>query len=316
MPVPTSGASSGRDQNRPRRRALKALSAVLVLAAAALVVYELTGKSSQEAGCVVRSDDDTLKLTQSQAANAATIAAVATARGLPERAVTIALATALQESRLDNLDHGDRDSLGLFQQRPSQGWGTAQQILDPVYSTNSFYDSLVKIDGYSRLPLTVAAQKVQKSGYPQAYAKHEADATMLSAALVGRKAGALSCRTGADKEDSAGGAPGDPAVVTTLLEREFGTQARPKTAGEPARTVAVPAAPAGGGAAGDTVRRGWQLAQWSVAHAHDLKVAAVSFNGMQWQAARSGSGWRKAPEDAGGNSDGAGGGFVRITVAQ
>ena len=80
--------------------------------------------------------------------------------------------------------------------------------------------------------------------------------------------------------------------------------------------MGVPAAPAGGGAAGDAVRRGWQLAQWSVAHAHDLKVEAVSFAGMQWQAAHSGSGWRKVAEDAGGNTDGAGGGFVRITVAQ
>ena len=109
-------------------------------------------------------------------------------RGLPERALTIALATSLQESRLRNIDHGDRDSLGLFQQRPSQGWGTSQQILDPVYASNEFFDSLVKIQGYSRLPLTVAAQRVQKSGYPQAYAKHEADATMLSAALTGRDA--------------------------------------------------------------------------------------------------------------------------------
>lgn len=305
----TSDARSGRP--RTRRRALRALGVLLVLAVAAFVAYQFTGKHPQAAGCTVQADDDTLTLTQSQAANAATIAAVAAARGLPERAVTIALATALQESRLDNLDHGDRDSLGLFQQRPSQGWGTAQQILDPVYSTNAFYDSLVKIDGYSRLPLTVAAQKVQKSGYPQAYAKHEADATLLSAALVGRKGGALSCTTGADRADSAGGAPGDPAAVETSLKREFGGQARPKTAGDPAVTVTLPAAPAGGGAAGDTTRRGWQLAQWSVAHAHELKLAQVSFAGMRWQAAHSGRGWQKAPEDDAGD-----GGFVRITVAQ
>lgn len=280
-----------------------------MLAAVAYVVYHLAGRSRLAAGCAVRADDGAFELTQSQAANAATIAAVATARGLPERAVTIALATAMQESRLDNLDHGDRDSLGLFQQRPSQGWGTARQILDPVYSTNAFYDSLVKIPGYSRLPLTVAAQKVQKSGYPQAYAKHEADATTLTAALVGRKAGALSCTTGADKPDSAGGSHGDPAKVTAELAREFGLQSQPRTAGQSARTVTVPAVPDGGGAAVDTVRRGWQLAQWSVAHAHDLKVSTVSFGGMRWEAAHSGSGWRRASKDADG-------GFVRITVAQ
>ncbi|MFG1809318.1 hypothetical protein [Streptomyces sp. NPDC049040] len=311
--MPTSDAPSG--WRKARRRAARALGALLVLAAASYVAYQFAGKSPQGAGCVVRSGDDSFELTQSQAANAATIAAVATARGLPERAVTIALATALQESRLDNLDHGDRDSLGLFQQRPSMGWGTAQQIMDPVYSTGEFYDGLVKIKGYAGLPLTVAAQKVQKSGYPEAYAKHEADATMLSAALLGRKAGALSCRTGADAQDSAGGPAGDPARVAAALKREFGAQARPKTAGEPARTVSVPAA-AVGKAAGGTVQRGWQLAQWSVAHAQALKVSAVSFGDMRWQAARSGSGWQKLPEDAEPVSDGGGGGFVRITVAQ
>ena len=200
-----------------------------MLAAAAYAAYHFTGKSPQEAGCTVRSDDETLRLTQSQAANAATIAAVGTSRGLPERAVTIALATALQESRLDNLDHGDRDSLGLFQQRPSQGWGTRREVMNPVHATNAFYDRLVRIKGYTGLPLTVAAQKVQKSGFPDAHAKHEPDATLLAAALVGRRPGALSCTTGADRADSAGGAPGDTALVATVLKREFGAGARPRT---------------------------------------------------------------------------------------
>jgi hypothetical protein len=312
-PVPTSDGPSPR---RARRRATRALSTLLLLAAAAFVAYHFATNSPEGPGCVVRAGDDSLDLTQSQAANAATIAAVATSRGLPERAVTIALATALQESRLDNLDHGDRDSLGLFQQRPSQGWGTQRQIMDPVYSANAFYNGLVKIKGYAGMPLTVAAQKVQKSGYPEAYAKHEADATLLTTALVGHEAGALSCRTGSDSADSAGGSAGNPSLVATELKREFGADARPTTAGEPALTVGVPAAPAAGGTAGSTAMRGWQLAQWSVAHAQALKVAAVSFAGMQWQAAHSGSGWQKAPERAGGNPDGAGGGFVRITVAQ
>ena len=108
--------------------------------------------------------------------NAATITAVGTGRGMPERAVTIALATALQESGLRNIDHGDLDSLGLFQQRPSQGWGTAEQILDPDYAAGEFYKHLAKVHDYPRLPLTVAAQRVQRSGFPQAYAKHEPDA--------------------------------------------------------------------------------------------------------------------------------------------
>ncbi len=69
--------------------------------------------------------------------------------------MTIALATAMQESQLRNIGHGDRDSVGLFQQRPSQGWGTFEQIQDPVYSAGRFYDHLAEVPGYSRLPLTV-----------------------------------------------------------------------------------------------------------------------------------------------------------------
>ncbi|MBW8766298.1 MAG: hypothetical protein JF630_08775, partial [Geodermatophilales bacterium] len=83
-------------------------------------------------------------LTNEQAQNAITIAAVAHDRGLPERAVVIALATAQQESRLRNLPYGDRDSLGLFQQRPSQGWGTEAQVQDPVYAAGRFFDHLVQ----------------------------------------------------------------------------------------------------------------------------------------------------------------------------
>ncbi|MBO8187015.1 heavy metal transporter [Streptomyces spirodelae] len=160
----------------------------------------------------------TYELAPEQAANAATIAAVASRRGLPERAVTIALATAMQESKLRNIGHGDRDSIGLFQQRPSQGWGTADQIGDPVYSASRFYDHLVKVPGYSRLPLTVAAQRVQRSGFPQAYAKHEMNAALLTGALTGRRPATLSCTTGAR---SLGGA-GDPEAVRKRLVREFG----------------------------------------------------------------------------------------------
>ncbi|MEW2519402.1 heavy metal transporter [Actinacidiphila alni] len=308
--------TSTKPAKRKRRGRTFLTAAVVLLGLAGYGLYHAQDKGPAAAGCTVTADGDTLDLSPSQAANAATVAAVATSRGLPERALTIALATALQESRLDNLDHGDRDSLGLFQQRPSQGWGTAQQILDPVYASNAFFDGLVKIEGYSRLPLTVAAQRVQKSGFPQAYAKHETDATLLSAALTGRKAAALSCTTGADTPYSAGGRLGRTERVTDRLTREFGSQVKPRAAVEP-RTVAVPAAPAGGAAEGDGARRGWELAQWAVAHAHDLKVEQVTFGGRKWAAAQSGKGWQKQqPDSAKGGSGAAPDGFVRITVAQ
>ncbi|HSV67361.1 MAG TPA: C40 family peptidase [Mycobacteriales bacterium] len=103
---------------------------------------------------------------------------------VPPRAWIIALATASQESDLINLDHGDRDSLGLFQQRPSQGWGTPQQIMNPTYSTQKFLDRLLQVPSWQTLPLTVAAQAVQRSGFPNAYAKWEPRATALVEALV------------------------------------------------------------------------------------------------------------------------------------
>ncbi|SDL98961.1 hypothetical protein SAMN05660642_01254 [Geodermatophilus siccatus] len=110
-----------------------------------------------------------VRLTGEQIGNAQTIAQVGYERGLPERAVVIALATAMQESRLRNLDYGDRDSLGLFQQRPSQGWGTPEQVQDPVYAAGRFYDHLVRIPGWESGRLTEVAQAVQRSGYPELY---------------------------------------------------------------------------------------------------------------------------------------------------
>ncbi|MFK0238777.1 C40 family peptidase [Streptomyces vinaceus] len=119
-----------------------------------------------------------------QIPNAKVIVATGIQKRVPARGQVVALATALQESTLINVDHGDRDSLGLFQQRPSQGWGTREQIMDPVYSSTKFYDGLVKIKDWDQMPVTVAAQKVQRSAFPDAYAKHEPLATALQQAIA------------------------------------------------------------------------------------------------------------------------------------
>jgi len=124
-----------------------------------------------------------LTLTAEQVANARTIAAVAYERGLPDRAVVIALATAQQESRLRNLDYGDRDSLGLFQQRPSQGWGTEAQVQDPVYAAGKFYDGLVELPNWDTGRLTAVADAVQRSAFPEAYAQWETMAQELTTYL-------------------------------------------------------------------------------------------------------------------------------------
>ncbi|MGW7575341.1 heavy metal transporter [Streptomyces sp. NPDC054765] len=290
----------------PARRArlwrLTAAVCVLIGLAVYLVVQYLTGGPGAPQ-CTVRGegDADAYQLSPEQAANAATISAVASSRGLPERAVTIALATAMQESGLRNINFGDRDSVGLFQQRPSQDWGTVQKIMDPVYSAGEFYRHLAKVPGYSRLPLTVAAQRVQHSGYPQAYAKHEADAAQLTGALTGRDQGAMICTESRPVGSGAGGA----AKVREKLLREFGSRVLPRqgAAGDPTaddgRGVTIPVRAAGAMAAGDAPRRGWELATWAMAHSAELHIEQISYAGRTWSAADSGKGWQEKPAASG-----------------
>ncbi|MBV7700535.1 heavy metal transporter [Streptomyces sp. TRM70350] len=288
-------------QRRGRLLRIGAAFVVLLAVAGYLAVQYITGGTGGPGCKVVSADGDgaTYEFTPEQAVNAATITAVGTARGLPERAVTIALATALQESALRNIGHGDRDSLGLFQQRPSQGWGTEEQIMDPIYSAGMFYDHLVKVPGYTRLPLTVAAQRVQRSGFPQAYAKHEPDATLLAAALTGRSAATLTCEGRPGATATAG-----PDAVRSALVRDFGRieqagaevgAATPtptlvtETSG---RTVTVPVAEETDGRSAR--ERGWQLAHWAVANASALHIERVSYAGREWVAGHTDSRWRAA----------------------
>ncbi|MEU7477089.1 C40 family peptidase [Lentzea sp. NPDC042327] len=114
-----------------------------------------------------------------QLTNAQTIVGVAVSRKLPRRAGVLAVATAMVESELRNLDHGDRDSLGLFQQRPSMGWGSPAQLLDPVYATNKFYDALLAVPDWPTKPPGEAEQAVQRSGFPERYGPREPAAAAL-----------------------------------------------------------------------------------------------------------------------------------------
>lgn len=297
---------------------------VLLALAAYLGVRYLTGGNGTPRCEVAGAGDDgeSYSFTPEQAANAATIAAVGTTRGMPERAVTIALATALQESRLRNIAYGDRDSLGLFQQRPSQGWGTEKQIMDPVYAAGEFYAHLAKVRGYTEMPLTVAAQRVQRSGFPEAYAKHEPDAALLAAALTGRAAATLTC-----EGRQTPGVTGGPDAVRAALVRDFGnhvlgaasatapagadakgagqdssagpsvsaTSASPSAPAE--RTVTVPVRVTGASDA-ETRRRGWELAHWAVANAAGLRVERVAYENREWVAGGRDGAWRK-PRNSG-----------------
>jgi hypothetical protein len=234
--------------------------------------------------CRTRVGGLTVVLTDEQARNASLISAIAIRRGMPAHAATIALATALQESRLYNLPGGDRDSLGLFQQRPSQGWGSRAQVLDPAHATNAFYDALEKVPGWESMAVTKAAQEVQRSGFPTAYAVYERDARVLASALSGYSAAAFWCHLPA--ASGSGSAVSRRAVaLRAALGPAFGPVE--VTVGGDGR-LALPAL---------STSRGWALASYLVAHASGLGVSTVTYAGRAWSAGDD-RGWTNAPGSA------------------
>ena len=225
--------------------------------------------------CYAELDGTQWSLDPEQAQNAALFAAMAAERGLPARAVTIAIATALQESKMINIDYGDRDSVGLFQQRPSQGWGSVEQIMDPVYSTGKFYDGLVKVDGYTKLEVTVAAQAVQRSGFPDAYAQHETRARAWASALTGNSPEALTC----DLRDPLPG--GDVTRLAARTARDL-PSAQVSTEAS-SGTVSIAVGDLAGADPSAAARARSALAHWAVAVADEQQVVSVSLDGRTWQ---------------------------------
>lgn len=233
--------------------------------------------------CVAQVGDTTVEVDPEQAKWAALMAAQGYDRGLPARATTIAIATAYQESKIHNIEYGDRDSLGLFQQRPSQGWGTAEEIMDPVHAIGRFYDGLVKVDGYETMPITEAAQAVQRSAFPTAYADHEADARALASALRGYSPAAFSCVVDPDESTP------DADALEDWLDTAWGGVRVDAVEDDPTRVIAL---------TGEDVEiRGWALAQFLVANAAEFGVTSVAFDDMRWDAERTEPGWEPT-EDA------------------
>ena len=233
-----------------------------------------------------------------QLLNASIIADVAMRRDLPTRAVLVALATAQQESQLRNLDYGDADSLGLFQQRPSQGWGTPAQIMTPTYAAGKFYDALVKLPNWQSLTVAQAADAVQRSAFPTAYAGWEPRATALSAALTGDTFGQLSCRLAKPGVPS----PTTPAAatqtVTAALRADLAiTSPAVTTVDAKTRTLSVRGlsdVAAGGNAAAK--QRTATVAGWAIAHARSDGISRVVVGDREWRADR--QGWRAAKHPA------------------
>ncbi len=258
---------------RPSRWVTRGLVAVVVLALGAAAWFGARGVilGFVQPRCRATALGNSVTFTPEQTHHAATITAVALKRGLPPRAATIAVATAIQESKLRNITYGDRDSLGLFQQRPSQGWGTAEEILDPVHAANAFYDELVKVDGYQDMPITQVAQQVQKSAFPEAYADHEQEGRVLASTLSGYSPAGLGCRL----DDPTG--PTDVPRLRQALQRELGV-----TGTRSGATVRVTAA---------SGQQAWAVGEWAVAQAESHQLRSVVVGDLSWTRTRDSSGW-------------------------
>ncbi len=252
-------------QSRARRGAFVVALVLILVAGAALGLRALyNAAKTQLAGPTCNFGD--YSVDTGQASVASSMVGVVSSRGLPERAAVLVLAAAMQESKLRNLDGGDRDSVGVLQQRPSQGWGTPEQLKDVRYATGAFLDQLVKKAGWQTRPLSQVVQDVQVSADGSAYAKHEQEAQQLSDALLGITPAGLSCSF--DKPSKIAPA----ATVAALLRKDLPVNP-PRTDG---RTITVPGAK-------------WQTASWFVANADRLGVDAVAFSGRRWTRAK---GWK------------------------
>ncbi len=279
MPAPTSARpgpilAEQRDPSRRRRGRPLAWVVVLAVLGALVVSAYILGRGLVDRlggdRCQATALENSVVFDPEQTANAATITAIAERRELPPRAATIAIATAIQESKLRNLRYGDRDSLGLFQQRPSQGWGTEAEVLDPDHATNAFYDALVEIDGYESMQITQVAQAVQRSAYPEAYADHELEGRLLASTLSGHSPAGLGCRL-ADPTTT------DLGAMAQRLEAELGVRATVEGTRATART--------------DTARHAWSVGAWAVANAATSGATRVQVGSKEWTRQQGDDGW-------------------------
>jgi hypothetical protein len=257
---------------------------LLVRAFAPVIAPVLTGS-----GCVANGDHQSILLDTEQGSIAATIAGVAHQHAMPRVAVTIAYATAMQESKLHNLSYGDLDSVGVFQQRPSEGWGPRKDLRDPIYASTKFFRALKAIPGYRKMPVSKAAQAVQHSADGAAYTQYEKMAAAMTRAFTGQRGHAVYCWSG-----PASRAPADVSGITSGLGTTFGPAV--------AREVTAQRDTRGSVADGTSTRLqlrigqprlGWEVATWLVTHASMYHIHQIRFGGYRWRAATSNKGWAR-----------------------
>lgn len=277
-PSRPAGRATGRPTSRRVRRNRAVLAGVLTLGLAgggAAWWARDTVMLPWSEQCSATALGETVTFDPEQMHNAATIVQLGERRGLPARAGSIAVATAIQESKLRNIRYGDRDSLGLFQQRPSQGWGTTEQILDPRHATNAFYDALIKVDGWQDMVITQIAQEVQRSAYPEAYADHEHEGRTIASAVAGHSPGGLVCEI-----DAPTGA-GDADLLHDDLLADTGLRGDLE-----GRTLTVHAS---------SEQRAWGVGAWAVATARGHGITSVQVGDRRW-VRDDGAAWQDAPD--------------------
>ncbi|WP_065472144.1 cobalt transporter [Bifidobacterium longum] len=272
------------------------IAAVILVVAVLIAAWTLlprlftpheTARTAEEAYCAAVSPNGARRtLTPDQAQNAALIANIAVTRGLPDHAATVAIATAMQESRLTNLDYGDLDSLGLFQQRPSQGWGTAEQVSDMTYATNIFYDHLLQVPDWETIPVEDAAQEVQCSGYPELYATWDAMARAWASGLTGERSAGVTCALEPATSSDADGLVAAisatlPNVKVSVMPLNGKTGTNNGAATNTASTTLTITLP-DGLSADNRTRLCWQTAGWLVTQAHQYGIDALHADGMDW----------------------------------
>ncbi|HEY3870200.1 MAG TPA: hypothetical protein VGM10_17680 [Actinocrinis sp.] len=264
------------------------------------IYHKVTGLPLFSAtGCTVNasgSSSGTVSLDLDQAQNASTIAAVGIKNGVPGYGIEVAEATAIQESKLVNISYGDRDSLGLFQQRPSEGWGTATQIMDPVYSSTAFYSALLKISGWQQMSVTDAAQAVQNSGDPNAYAAHVTEASVLASVFSGATGAGVTCTL--DNPSFPTQTKSPSALLTargqTLLDTmryQFGDSNVGTVTGIAANGLSFNVSVPGSVTGTQATQLAWAYANWSAAQAEYLGVAQVDCGGSSWTDTSGTHGW-------------------------
>jgi hypothetical protein len=213
--------------------------------------------------CVATVSNASVAVDLDQAHYASIIVGMSVRRDLPPRAASIAMATVYQETGIRNLDYGDRDSVGLFQQRPSQGWGSEEELSDPYYATDKFYDALVKVKGWKTGDINDVAQKVQRSGYPEAYRAHESDARLLASTLTGQTKAGFTCL---ERQNT----PGDARALVSSLNKTFG-----KTGAKRDEKVVTVKA--------DTATLAWAYASYAVANSGAYGLVTADVGGRRWQ---------------------------------